>query len=570
MNILNNDYYKCKVGHKDKDNIILSCGRVESFQNFFESSLNSLIDTKISFSNQIELKCDCSQGSHHYPLSELTKTLQDEISRTNLRKCINHKTKRIHAICNICNEELCEQCAMFHRLKCITTNISIKNKDETLSKILKSECHIRDEIYKLKEKMLYEIEQCIEALMTLKRKVECNYDTVEKENYSFFNYLKSLYHYTSYRTSFPNLKDICLMDESLSSFNAMYSEVHSFRENINSFNNFPSMKYMINFDSESHLINKETIKKEYELKLPSEIRCIYPISDKEIAISDLLGNISIYDKKFHLIDKISILGNKSMINYMTAPNENVLIASNDENMIYYFTRKNNQFALTYNTEQKVSYNIKRNSISGLFAIDTNKFISSMMSCDVNVFSIEDNSFKSSLKFSTRGQITSLLQSHISNDNEVIFGTQRGDLVSWNISNNTNVPISSFNNCKVISINKFKDRTIIATSNSSIKMLKYNDKKYIEIFTMNTNYNILACNVYKGFLLMRSFDNIKVHCLREDSIDKKMIKEIDIYVSNGDSTDDSEQSEDSYEENHIIVMNDMFGFVNKEEGVVFYQ
>ena len=88
--------------------------------------------------------------------------------------------------------------------------------------------------------------------------------------------------------------------------------------------------------------------------------------------------------------------------------------------------------------------------------------------------------------------------------------------------------------------------------------------------MNTNYNILACNVYKGFLLMRSFDNIKVHCLREDSIDKKMIKEIDIYVSNGDSTDDSEQSEDSYEENHIIVMNDMFGFVNKEEGVVFYQ
>ena len=86
MNILNNDYYKCKVGHKDKDNIILSCGRVESFQNFFESSLNSSIDTKISFSNQIELKCDCSQGSHHYPLSELTKTLQDEISRTNLRK----------------------------------------------------------------------------------------------------------------------------------------------------------------------------------------------------------------------------------------------------------------------------------------------------------------------------------------------------------------------------------------------------------------------------------------------------------------------------------------------------
>ena len=30
-------------------------------------------------------------------------------------------------------------------------------------------------------------------------------------------------------------------------------------------------------------------------------------------------------------------------NYMTSPNENILIASNDENMIYYFTRKNNPY-----------------------------------------------------------------------------------------------------------------------------------------------------------------------------------------------------------------------------------
>ena len=568
MNILNNDNYKCKVGHKNKEHIVLSCGKVESFKNFFESALNSSMKAKISFSKEIELKCDCVQGSHRYPLSELTKMLQEEISRTNLRKCINHNSKRIHAICKICNEELCEQCAMFHRLKCMKTNIIIKNRDETLSKIIKNECHIRDEIYKEKEKMLSEIDKCIEALMTLKRKVECNYDIREKENNSFFNYLKSLYHYTSYSSSFPSIKDIYLMDDT--SFNAIYSDVHSFRESINSVSNFPSMKYMMNFDSESHLINKETIKKEYELKLPSEIRCVYPISDKEIAISDLLGNISIYDKKFCLVDKIAIQGNKSMINYMTAPNENVLIASNDENMLYYFTRKNDKFALTYNTEQKVTYNIKRNSISGLFAIDTNKFISSMMSCDVNVFTVEDSSLKSSLKFSTRGQITSLLQSHIANNSEVIFGTQRGDLVSWNISNNTNLPITSFNNCKVISINKFNDRTIIATCNSLLKMLKYNNKKYIEIFTMNMNYNVLSCNVYKGFLLMRSVDSIKVHCIREDNVDKKMIKEIDIYASNGDSTDDSEQSEDSYEENHIIVMNDMFGFVNREEGVVFYQ
>ena len=213
MNILNNDNYKCKVGHKNKEHIVLSCGKVESFTNFFESALNSSMKTKISFSKEIELKCDCVQGSHRYPLSELTKMLQEEISRTNLKKCINHNSKRIHVICKICNEELCEQCAMFHRLKCMKTNIIIKNRDETLSKIIKSECHLRDEIYKEKEKMLSEIDKCIEALMTLKRKVECNYDIREKENNSFFNYLKGLYHYTSYSSSFPSIKDIYLMDD---------------------------------------------------------------------------------------------------------------------------------------------------------------------------------------------------------------------------------------------------------------------------------------------------------------------------------------------------------------------
>lgn len=579
--ITTNNSIKC-VNCLNNSIIKYQCGKVQCRSCFAHSLIYSMFDSKKSFSSQIKVKCTCSSLTHSYPLTHLLDVINSELNKIYGRKCDQHNLTKAITQCDICKKIMCKDCSLMHHKDCQNFHLSdyIDNGNLIMTNINKSESQIRDILNSNYHSCNRIIDEAISSLESLRRQVANYFTKITSQNLLFFNFLKYLFSFTSKKEIFPKIENIMLDNNFMLNLLNFQMNIKNYTNQILAQSNFieKKLQYDITKSSFNSITKKETpkVKKVSSLTISSNISCISKIDNINFVIGNEIGQLLVYSiqSKKLILQQSMMTPNQQTIFSICPVDSNSFLVANSMNEIFLYNKIDNNYSLIF----KTNFNSKNNDekISSILSISPQKMVVSSTTSNVKIISYnpQTNTSNIDMVFYTKGYISSIKKANIINNNEVIFGTSRGEIYSWNILNNHCFSIGEAHQDKINSLTLIKDKKLCSSSIDGYSKIWYfsSNNYYENIFTFSENDTICSEIYLDKFLLIKKLDALCIYKIKE-MVNKKDKKRIQIINLNEiyEDTDDSDNSiGGKYFFAQVFVFNEKFIFANGPNSIELYE
>lgn len=579
--ITTNNSIKC-VNCLSNSIIKYQCGKAQCRSCFAHSLIYSIFDTQKPFSSQIEVKCTCDTLTHSYPLTHLLDVINSELSKIYEGDCDQHKSIKAIIQCDICKQLMCKDCAILHHKKCQNFKLSdyIDNGSTIITNINKSESQIRDILNSNYYSCKRIFDEAIISLESIRKQIENYFTKITNQNLLFFNFLKHLFSFTPKKRIFPKIENIMLDNNFKVNLINIQTNIKNYTNQILSQSNFikQHIQYDITKSSNISFSKKKSpkAKKISSLTLSSAISCISKIDDFNFIIGNEIGQLSIYSiqpKKLILNQNLTTPSQQPIL-CIYPVDSNSFLAANNMNEIFLYNKIENNYSLLF----KTNFNSKNNEekISSILSVSPQKMVVCFTTSNVKIISYnpQTNFSNIDMVFYTKGYISSIKKANIINEGEVIFGTRRGDIYSWNILNNHCFSIGEAHQDKINSLALIKDKKLCSSSIdgcSKIWYFTYN-KRYENIFTFYEN-DIICSEIYLDkYLLIKKVDALCIYKIKEmlNKKEKKIVQKINLNEIYEDTDDSDNSISNKYSFGQVFVFNDKFIFADGTNSIELYE